>query len=116
MSDLNAVPSTRDKIVSIDEMKYPPLCRRCEDIVKNGGYCGVMMEAIREGALVMNCAYYKRRKDPAARSCDTCGKLLCKLKNAHAHIQGCKDHVDMDIAARAYRDEPENEKRIRGMC
>jgi len=98
--------------VSIDERKYPPLCLKCVDMIYEGRYCGVMVEGLSSGTGIWSCPYYKKQDNPEEKRCDTCGKLVCRLKNAC--IQGCRDHVDMDIAARAHRDEPENERKIRG--
>lgn len=98
--------------VSSEELKYPPLCLKCVDMMYEGYYCGVMTEALASGGGIWSCPYYKMQANPEEKRCDSCGKLVCRLKNER--IQGCRDHISMDIAARAHRDEPENERHIRG--
>jgi hypothetical protein len=110
----NQVDAGTVREVSVDELKYPPLCLKCVDMIYEGYYCGVMMEAIMSGSGIWSCPYYKKQDNPEEKRCDSCGKLVCRLKNAR--IQGCRDHIPMDIAARAHRDEPANERHIRGFC
>jgi hypothetical protein len=105
------------KIISLDEdipvsfYRVGPECAGCisvEHIPRYGGdvclHQGPCNHTDRDG---------NTKGNVRDSSCDTCGKMVCRLKTAN--IRGCKDHVDMDIAARAYRDEPANERKIRGL-
>ena len=52
--------------VSTPEQKYPSLCQRCAgfmdvDIFGDLVHCGVMVEALRDGApSILNCSYFRR--------------------------------------------------------
>jgi len=46
--------------------------------------------------------------------CSECGRLVCPLRNS-PHVVSCREFASMEIMARALRDTPPNEARIRGM-
>ena len=46
--------------------------------------------------------------------CSECGRLVCPLRNS-PNVVSCREFVSMEIMARALRDTPPNEARIRGM-
>ena len=46
--------------------------------------------------------------------CTTCGRLVCMAGSGR--LAKCKHYVSGDILQRALRDEPVNERAIRGMA
>ena len=48
-------------------------------------------------------------------NCTQCGRLVCAMRNTPQAIR-CREFVSMEIMARALRDTPPNERRIRGLA
>jgi len=47
-------------------------------------------------------------------NCTDCGRLVCPLRNS-PHVMFCWEFVSHEIMARALRDTPPNEARLRGV-
>ncbi len=47
--------------------------------------------------------------------CDECGRISSCPCNGNLSVTGCRNFVSHDIYARTLRDEPVNEKKIRGI-
>ena len=51
---------------------------------------------------------------PISSACDVCGRLVCR--NRSSAIIRCNEFVSMELMQRTMRDEPPNERILRGRC
>jgi hypothetical protein len=121
-ADRAACVPSRDNRVSPAEQKKVCTCPVCGGKLVYGSYdpCEgyyYWCSACKEGPYLFDRMISQQAPiivaGPCESQCDVCGKFVCSVRGVG--MIGCRDFVSMDIAARAHRDMPPNEPRIRGM-